>query len=121
MRNSPPRRQSSSQAEDLRTLTQGGLMALQRRRVRLAERRRALLDTVRPRLAAGSILLAAGASLVAPGLAGAAGTPVTIGPGSPDWKTGTALAVNASGTAYIAWVDPAHTFVDYCVLPSGAS
>jgi hypothetical protein len=80
-----------------------------------------LLAATPVRLATALVVLAAGGTLVSPGVAAAAGPPVTIGPGSSDWQTPPAVAVDASGTAYVAWVDPGQESVDYCVLPNGAS
>ena len=56
--------------------------------------------------------------------ASAHGTPITVG--TPGSSGGPALAVDAGGTAYIAWANndavPAATdVVHYCVLPAGAS
>ena len=82
---------------------------------------RTLLGAVRVRAASALIAMVSAGCLVSPGLAAAAGPPVTIGPGSSDWRTPPSVAVDAAGTAYVAWADPTHASVDYCVLPAGAS
>lgn len=51
----------------------------------------------------------------------AGGPPITIGTNSLSLPSQPAVAVDSSGTAYIAWLQPNGTQIDFCTMPTGAT
>ena len=73
------------------------------------------------------LLLCSAAAVLAPALAlppsaSAVGRPITIGSNPASFPTQAAVAVDASGTAYIAWgVGSPQKQMDFCKVPAGAT